>query len=154
MSNHAKFLKHLDASGAGVDRVMQWLLSRGHVVTRQPSSRAPSHQDWKAHVDRGDLFLHKRIEVKHLSQCFSSSDDWPYPSVMICAAHSFDASQPEPHAYILLNTEMTYAAIIMVADTKNRWWIEKRPDHRYTDVVQRFYFIKKSDVKFVKLDDA
>ena len=97
--NHKKFLSHLDESANAVHYIAKWLLNKGYNVQINAASRANSHEDWKAHVDSGDLFIQQRIEVKHLSCDFSSAETWPFGGkFIVCAKHSWDRAQPKPYA--------------------------------------------------------
>ena len=151
MDNHSKFLSHLEDSKLGVIRVASWLNDLGYSVSIPPVQKAESHAEWKKYADGGDLFLSQRVEVKRLSCDFSSSEDWPFKNdFIVCAKHSFDNSNPKPYAYVILNNEMTYAAIVNSSSSK-RWEVKVRKDSRYDNVMQEFYFAKLDDVMFKRI---
>lgn len=153
--NHQRFLSHLRDSKSPVWVAAYWLNMRGHSVTIPPSSEAESHAHWRAHADRGDLFIdedQKRIEVKCLSVNFTSPKDWPFGNnFIVCAKHSFRNASPQPLAYMILSQDWKTAAVADVLD-RNLWHVEKRIDRRYQNVSQEFYMAPLDTIKFLSLD--
>jgi len=149
--NHGRFLKHLDESQVGVWTVAQWLASKGYAVTVTPSSRAPTHGDWKQHADNGDLQITQRVEVKRLSREFTGRDDWPFKDkFIVCAKHAWDSAQPKPYAYVILSASMRHAGIVK-GDSRDTWYVEPRTDRRYDGVRQDCYFAPLSVVAFTRI---
>ena len=149
--NHTKFLKHLKESKPAVWAIAQWLSERGYPVKVNPSPIADEHKNWKSYVDNGDIEITQRVEIKEISQTFTSAKDWPIKDkFIVCAKHSFDRATPKPFAYIILSKDRNHAAIVM-GSTYEYWYIEKRQDSRYENVSQEFYFCPLEHIKFVRI---
>jgi len=149
--NHTRFLQHLEESQGAVWRVASWLNGRGHTTTLSPSSSAPTHGEWKKHADVGDLFIHLRVEVKHLSAKFSCREDWPFRSnFIVCAKHAWDRAEPKPYAFIFLSSDSKSLAVVM-GSSSDQWRVEERTDSRYKDVSQSFYLTPMRCVQFGEL---
>jgi len=154
--NHKKFLKHLRESDDAVHKIKNWLEQGGCIVTKPENTEAKTQNEWKNHVDSGDLFVNFMgkdhvIEVKRLSIFFTSKDDWVFGTkFIVCEKNSFDRRIIKPFMYIILNKNMTHIAVVMEA-TKNNWYIEKRTDKRYDNVTQEFYLVPLEYVKWYKL---
>lgn len=157
MSNHQKFLEHLDASDGAVWIVAKLLHKRGYTVEVPAVSRAEKHEDWKDHADSGDLYItnsrlgivRQRVEVKRLSVNFSSKTDWPFATkFIVCAKHAYDRAIPKPYAYIILASEKKHAACVFSSESTD-WYVESRTDARYDPpVTQEFYFAPIDTVTF------
>ena len=138
--NHTKFLEHLKESKTAVWVVARWLSERGYSVKINPTPVADKHENWESYADNGDIEINQRVEIKEVSQTFTSTADWPFGTeFIVCARHSFDRATPKPFAYIILSKCNKYAAIVMVS-THKYWYVERRKDSRYEDVSQEFYF--------------
>jgi len=141
-SNHEKFLSHLDESESAVARAASWLERLGEKTWIPKTTKAKCHADWKSHADNGDLYLLRRIEVKHLSVDFTCENDWPYkPKFIVCAKHAWDRAEQKPWRFITFNQAMTHAAVIEGAANRP-WFVETRTDSRYSgpEASQDFYF--------------
>lgn len=150
-ANHAKFLSHLAASDAAVWLVARWLGSGGQSVRIPPTAKAPTREEWDGYVDGGDLFLEKRVEVKHLSVSFTNRKDWPFKDkFIVCAKHSFDRASPKPYVYVILNQAKTHAAVVK-GDTHKYWQVGTRKDSRYDNVEQEFYLCPMDQVQFATM---
>jgi len=153
--NHRRFLSHLRESSAAVACVAQWLSRSGRDVLIKGIQYAGEHGEWKGFADGGDLFILKRIEVKHIGKDFSGPDDWPFGSYFIvCAKHSFDRAREKPGAFIIVSHNMKNCAIVSGASSKH-WYEEERTDSRYTgeEATQLFYFCPLEHVKFKTLSE-
>lgn len=154
--DHVKFLSHLDASHPAVRIVATYLVSRGHRVVVNPTTKAKTHGEWKDHADNGDITMWAngegkplRVEVKRLSKAFTRCEDWPFPDMIVCAKHSFDRANPPVNAYIYLNADMTHGAIVQ-ASTRPHWTVKKLKDTRYAIVEQDFYMVELNHATFIK----
>jgi hypothetical protein len=148
MNDDQRFAKHLSDSIADVWDVAQWLSSRGHSVTVNPTFIAPSHEEWEDYADGGDLFITQRVEVKRLSAEFTSAQDWPFKDkFIVCAKHAWDRAKPKPYAFIYLNKSKTHMAVVK-GDTHKFWEVEQRTDKRYDSMTQSFYFCPLEKVVF------
>ena len=144
-------LDSLDKSHDAVWKVAKLLNDRGYAVKVPVTTKATSLDDWKTHVDDGDLFIEQRIEVKQLSRDFKNHDDWPFDDkFIVCSANSFDRATPKPFAYVILSGCGGYAAAVFCS-TQNEWYTEMRSDGRREGVRQKFYFCPMHKVKFFKM---
>jgi hypothetical protein len=158
---HAKFLGYLKDSEEAVWFVARWFNTNHQRTIRiHPASQAKTHQDWKKHVDQGDLYMRPpdqdnflRYEVKRLGVEFTSLVDWPFGTkFIVCAKHSYDNATPPPASYFILSKSMNCMAVIKCSQ-RDEWSVEKREDSR-TNVSQEFYLAPMKNVKFHKLDPA
>ncbi len=67
-----RFVKHLGESHEGVISASNWLNSLGYSVTIPPSTVSDSYENRMNHVDKGDLYINMRVEVKRLGIDFTS----------------------------------------------------------------------------------
>lgn len=152
--NTLKFHKHLDASHDAVWNAARWLQSIGRQVVIMPSSKTPTHAEWKQHADTGDLYIQQRIEVKRRSKHFSGPIDWPHgDTFFVCAKHSWDRAKPKPHAYMIFNKDMTHVAIVL-GDSHPEWSVINKEDSRYVGYRQDFYCLNTASpsIKWVKVN--
>jgi hypothetical protein len=150
-TNHSLFLKFLDESHAAVWRVAGWLKERGFPVVVMPITKAKTRSEWQDHSDSGDLYIQQRVEVKRLTANFTGQHDWPFgDKFIVCSRHSFDRAKPKPYAYVILNSDMTHAAIVKT-DTRDKWTVSTRTDSRFVDHTQEFYFCPLDNIKWETL---
>lgn len=143
--NTMKFHKHLDASQDAVWTAARWLQSIGKQVVVMPTSKTPTHAEWKQHADSGDLYVQQRIEIKRRGVDFTGPNDWPHgDTFFVCAKHSWDRAKPKPHAYMIFNNAMTHVAIVL-GDSRPKWSVVNREDKRYVGYRQDFYCLNTSD---------
>jgi hypothetical protein len=143
------FRKALKGSMAGVNRVAEWLSQMGMSVVVCGQSIAPnlSEERWS---DSGDLFLLKRLEVKHLTTDFTGYEDWPHkPHFIVTSKGNFDKipKAEKPEAYIVLNKDMTHAGVVNVKDTREDWYVQERMDAIFKNK-KPFYFCPLKAVKW------
>lgn len=148
MTNHNLFKKHLKESQDSVHAAADWLREKGFQVQVPKCKVAPNRDEWRAYVDFGDLLVSFRAEVKALSAEFSCRDDWPFGNAaIVCAKHAWDQANLKPFVFFQFNRQRTHAAIIW-RKTISFWFVEKRKDRRYTDVIQEFYLCPLKYVEF------
>ena len=155
--NLDRFNAHLTESRSSVNLFAAHMFKQGY-KTEQPEERGtPNYDDRMAYRDDGDLFTRikgkrVRIEVKARGNIeFTCAADYPYPTIMVCAAHSWEMADPKPWLYVILNRSRTVAAYIR-GDTQPEWWVETKQDKRYINYSQRFYFAKLDCIcKWVRL---
>ena len=155
MDDFDRFKKHLKASVKPMFVVAEYLYKKGFGVDIKPMRISPTYEDRMDYVDDGDLIVYKDdvsyiIEVKCMSREFKTSEDWLFPSTIVCAKHSFDNKKVKPYAYILLNKHHTNAMVIKCSTYKD-WFVKTIKDNRYEDVVQEFYMIDKNKIEFIEL---
>jgi len=97
------------------------------------TAAAPDASLWEEYADQGDLEICLTVEVKHLaSNQFTCKEDYPYDQAIICAVHSYNHKHPRPFAYILVNAEITHAAIVY-SSTSEVWQTKTIHDSRYNN---------------------
>lgn len=139
-----KYKKHIAESIPTVQRLVNYLLSRGHTVQIPPTHIATNQRDRLNMTDSGDFFLVQRCEVKQTRQVFSGPHDWPYQAIIICNKNSFDKRKgAKPCYYIIPSADFKCMIVIDVQKTEKSWWAEEKKDSRYSDVVETFYVIDK-----------
>ena len=108
--------------------VALYLLNRGHTVTLPKRQMAKTFAERKDYADKGDVYASgKRIEVKHIKHDFQYQA-WPFETVAICAKKSFDAADPRPDFYYIVNASLTVAALVDVKTTFPDWLVRKITD--------------------------
>ena len=130
-TKYTEFKKALEGSREGVARVADWLAGMGKSVIMCGQAIAPDLSSVSEFVDHGDLYVLKRIEVKHLSAKFTGAHDWPFGRHFIVNSKStFDKIKKKnwPEAFIALNDEMTHAACLNVKDSRKDWYVQERND--------------------------
>ena len=89
---------------------------------------AKDFADRKEFADKGDVYASgKRIEVKHIKHDFQY-EAWPFETAAICAKKSFDAADPRPDYYYIVNASLTVAALVDVRTTFPDWLVWKITD--------------------------
>lgn len=154
--NHHLFLKHLRESSEAVRRVAKWLASTGAEVAVPETREASTASEWKEHADDGDIFVKnplRRIEVKHLGVSFTNCHNWPFKDFIVCGKEAFDRAAPSPFAIIILNKEMTHAAVVMGV-SQQQWWVERRRDRRYQNYSQEFYVTHPEGVSYHEIGET
>ena len=146
------FRGHLEASDEAVVEAAKCLCAQGYTISRPPTSVAPSRAECLQHVDNGDLFVHMRLEVKHLSANFTGLHDWPFPDFIVCSKNSYDRANPKPYAYWIWNKARTHVAIVG-RDSFKRWEPKEKTDRRYNNMTQDFYHCPLEDVYWMKVED-
>jgi len=106
------FAADLAASGDAVWHVAKWLQDRGHHVIVRAVRVRPTPEAALEYSDAGDLEILQRVEVARRGFEFTNAADYPFETVFVDNAHSFDGANPKPFAYVLLNRSMTHAAIV------------------------------------------
>jgi hypothetical protein len=114
--------------------VAKWMSQLGYDVRIPATKIRPSATEMAKYADNGDLFItkngaEKRIEVKRRPDLhFQEPKDFPYPTIIVDAAHCFDNAVPKPDTYVILNSKATHAITISVASTRNLWQLTQKYD--------------------------
>jgi len=120
------FVGDLRASQKHVQIIAEWLRAKGLTVDILPTRIRPDVHQMSDYADDGDILVSKdggqkyRVEVKQRKLRFTSIDDFPYSSIIVDVAHTWDRADPKPAAYILTNIDIT-AAIVIKAKTSDQW---------------------------------
>jgi|SanBayMetagenome_1026888.scaffolds.fasta_scaffold11442_3 hypothetical protein len=128
LTPHSDFEARFRASRPAEIVVATYLLNIGHTVTLPKRRMAKDFADRAEFADRGDIYASgKRIEVKHIKHDFGYQA-WPFETAAICAKKSFDAADPRPDYYYIVNASMTVAALVDVKTTFPDWRVQKIVD--------------------------
>ena len=129
-SNDPTFVKDLENSQHTVWLVARWLSDRGYPTTVRPLRVRPNASQASEYADDGDIEIADRIEVKRRPDTsFTSLDTFPYPTVIVDVAHTWDNASPKPRAYFIVNAEGSHA-IIVRGDTFAEWELVEKEDRK------------------------
>ena len=142
---HTNFIDRLVDSKPAVIKVADFIKKKGYQVTIPETKIAPTAAQHKSYADNGDLYVDGkiidfkfRVEVKHSSQKFTNSNDWPWKNhFFVCAKHSFDNAIPKPHSYFIVSDDLKYFALVK-ADTYQAWKTQNKKD-KQRDYEETFY---------------
>jgi hypothetical protein len=146
------FVDDLKESQRGVAIVAQWFRARGYEVTVPETHIRPNPDVRMDYSDSGDLFVKQRIEVKHRKVDFTCAADFPYPTILVDVAHSWDRGNPKAFAYFSLNKAGTHAALILCRDTLEHWIKTEKYDP-HAGRKGWYYECPVEHVQFIKLAD-
>ena len=152
LRNDPNFVRDLLASVPHVETVGEWLRKMGYDVKTMPLRIAPNLESMWDYSDNGDIYIHdKRIEVKQRKLDFDSLATFPYPSVMVDVAHTFDNAKVKPYAYILTN-KATTGALVVLGETYPRWKKIEKFD-RYKGRTRIFYDAPLDTCEYYSLEN-
>ena len=152
MDRHTEFQDRLARSHDAGVCVADYLSRRGRSVTISGLSIAPTVSESSHYVDSGDLFLHKRVEVKQIQRPFSCVDDYPYEDILVCSVASFDRARDKPYLYFVVDVTMTHAGVIVVDQTRQSWTTRSIKDSR-RGTSQLTYTCPKSLAQFITIKE-
>ncbi len=145
------FIDDLEASHESVRRVAAWLSGQGLPVVLRPTFVRPISSERFNYSDSGDLEILRGVEVKRrVNLTFTCPEDFPYPTLIIDAADTYDRKRPRPYAYVICNREVTAAFVCYVRETFSSWVRVNKHDKakkRHRD----FYECPISLLRFVRL---
>lgn len=154
--NDPHFVADLRNSREALWRAARWLGDHGGFEVIIPALKIrPSIEDASRFSDDGDLFVsgkgrdRERIEVKRRGFTFTDRSDYPFPTVIVDAAHIWDKADPKPFAYLILNQPMTTCAVVK-GETFPDWKAVRRMD-RHKNREREFYEAPLSCVSFHRL---
>ena len=153
------FVDDLKESELAVWVAAKWLHSRGHFVLIPPTIIRPDARERAAYSDGGDLQIIRkpkrhweRVEVKRrLSINFTDGVDFPFETVIVDVAHSWDNADPKPVGYIIVSSDLSSGMIVNTKTTSSKW----RRVEKYDAHVKRsreYYECPVNLCKFVKFD--
>ena len=156
MTNKAwdDYMKKLGKSSFAVWRVAMYLHSKKMTVTVPALHIADSKSKYRDFIEEGDIILHRDgekeiVEVKHQSWDWTSHDDIPWNSIIVCAKKSYDRHDVKPSAYFLVNTQLTHA--IVIPSSMYEHWFTADVHDKKKDWVQTMYKTDPAKYKFVEL---
>lgn len=121
------FESDLKESQPYVELAAEWLRKVGCVAEVQPLKVRPDASKMGDYADDGDIHLIRangktaRAEVKHRGLHFTSLRDYPYPTVIVDNAHTFDNAKKKPELYVIINKLATHGALIRVEFSRHAW---------------------------------
>lgn len=129
-TQHARFLKRLNESQAGLFAFALWLHNRGDTVEIPGMKRAPDAADHALYADEGDLFyvrgsVRRRIEVKTLRVDFSGNHDWPFREIFISSQATVERAAGGVSWWVTVNRKLT-KAVVIPASTSDKWFLVER----------------------------
>lgn len=132
------FVNDLKASESHVHKVAQWLRERGHKVREKEIRIRPDVHQMRDYADDGDLEIKERgrVEVKQRKVQFTSKESFPYDTIIVDVAHTWENANPKPIAYILTNKDTT--ACLIVETSTSEYWIEVKKWDRFKKRERRF----------------
>lgn len=145
----ASFVSDLKSSQRTVWRAAQHLNEKGHNVTIRPLKIRPCVEEMNSYSDMGDIEIIQRVEVKKRNDIdFKSVSDFPYPSIIVDVAHTWDNAFPKPIAYMIFNASET-GYILVKKNTFNSWKKIEKFD-RFKKRKRTFYECPLSLCEFVQ----
>ena len=143
------FTQDFSESHSAVLVVAQWLATKGYDVTVPAPRVRPSATHRRKYADHGDLMVHKRLEVKHRKNLsFTCMNDYPYPTILVDVCHSWDNANPKAEAYVILDVDMSHAAIVL-GTTAGQW---QREELYSRNRMRMHYVCDKSLCTFVTIN--
>jgi hypothetical protein len=103
------------------------LSNKGNPVTINPTFLRPNIQDKDAYSDNGDLSLVLRVEVKWRNIDFKSREDFPYSTVIVDVAKTYNNAKPRPYFYMIVNKDLS-GYLLVACNTDKNWVTAKRFD--------------------------
>jgi len=135
--------------------VARWLgdTFKQHVTVRALRVR-PTSADRAEYADQGDLEIVQTVEVKHdRTRMFTGAADYPFADVLVDNVNTYDRKQPKPYAYVILNADATYAAVVKPAQSFAAW--TRRDIRNHGDgYLKTVYCVPLEHVMFYRLPHA
>ena len=142
------FVADLRESRNAVHRASEWLASLGYPTMVMPSACRPDPSQMSDFSDDGDLQVVMRVEVKRRNINFTAGN-FPYPTIIVDVAHTWDNASPKPLSYIIFNQDMTSACVVP-GHTSTHWVKTKKHDtHKNRERV--FYECPTEHAKWIDL---
>jgi hypothetical protein len=146
------FVEDLANSVSAVLAVARYLSAKGYAVEIPPGLIRPTPEENEIYRDNGDLFVLRktRIEVKHRPELhFTGAADFPFPTMIVDVAHSWDRANPKPARYLICNDDLSHAGVIE-AGTREHWIQTERLD-RHCGRTRSYYECPIELVQFIRL---
>ena len=132
------FVQDLQASQGVVWQAAKYIGSLGYTVTVRGTNVRPSPEEAPSYSDMGDIEIIQRIEVKkRIDIDFRSVDDFPYDSIIVDVAHTWDNAKQKPYAYMIYNSSLT--GFILVKGSTFKHWIKVQKYDRQKKRKRIFY---------------
>lgn len=118
--NDPHFVDDLKKSNDHVWRIAKWLQKKGYAVTVLPLRIREKIEDMSQFSDSGDIEIRQRVEVKQRFLDFHDKESYPFQTVIVDVAHTWDNARPKPFAYIITNKSSS-CCLMVKGDTKKHW---------------------------------
>jgi hypothetical protein len=149
----ASFVDDLLNSESHVAKVASWLRKCGYKPEVSKIRIRDNVENMNEFSDDGDLFVSdNRIEAKQRMLDFDSKESFPYQTIIVDVAHTWDRAEQKPLAYILTNKEIT-CCLVVLGSTFDCWnkiskWDRFKKRHRV------FYECPISQTLFYHMDNG
>ena len=126
------------------------ILSKWYPVTIRPTYERPDVLQRAEYADQGDLEIIQIVEVKHRPELhFTCRADFPYPTIIVDQASSYDKKKQKPYMYMILNADCTHYAIVR-GDTKKHW-TEGETVNKFNGMKVLYYYCPVQLVNFFEV---
>jgi hypothetical protein len=145
------FGQRLGRSQKAVNAVADFWKREGYAVQAPVPKMAPDLSDAEAYKDSGDVFVFNdnewwRYEVKGRTLRFTCKDDFPFPTILVCAVDSFEKMIRDnalPVAFITVSADYKHVAWIDLDETRHLWTQGTQRDNERGYSYQAYYVHKK-----------
>ncbi len=149
----AAFLNRLRESQQFTTLAAHILSGMGYPVTIRPVFERPDVMKRAEYADNGDLEIIQTVEVKHRQELdFTCREDYPYPTIIVDMASSYDKKRPKPLMYIIFNSQATHYALVMCRTV--RQWRRVRRRSGLNGVTSDYYECPINLVEFREVVNA
>lgn len=152
--NDPHFVKDLKKSDLHVKKVIKWLKEKGFDAKRKPHGVREKIEDMSKFSDDGDIEVtvdgkKERFEAKQRFLKFSSKKTFPYKTLIVDTAHTWDRANPKPKAYVITNDICSCCFVVKTETFK--YWIKKRRWDSKKKRMRTFYECPIEHAKFHKM---
>ena len=115
------FVQDLLRSDVHVDLIARWLFGSGYDPVVPPLRVRDAPENMRQYADAGDIFVgNHRIECKQRGLRFTGLSDFPYPTIIVDAAHCWDNADTKPFCYMLTDKKIE-SCVVVRASTYPFW---------------------------------
>lgn len=152
-ASDAAFLNRLRDSKQYATLAAHILSGMGYPVTIRPVFERPDVRQRADYADHGDLEIIQVVEVKHRQELhFTSREDYPFKTIIVDMASSYDAKRPKPVMYMIFNSEATHYALVMCRTFKQ--WRKRSKLNSLNNVTSDYYECPINLVEFREVKNA
>lgn len=146
------FVGDLIQSDSHVRKVAQWIKRCGYgspnVAEIRIRDRVENMRDFS---DDGDIFAFgKRLEAKQRMVNFESRETFPYRTIIVDVAHTWDDAEHKPDAYILTNKQATCCLVVLGSTYPE--WVRVQKWDRFKKRTRTFYECPIDHTLFYRMD--
>lgn len=149
----ASFVDDLLNSQSHVFKVGHWLMKCGYEPEIAEVHVRDCVENMNDYSDDGDLFIEgNRLEAKQRMLNFDSQESFPYPTIIVDVAHTWDRAEQKPLAYILTNKSVT-CCLVVLGSTFESWKKINKWD-RFKKRYRTFYECPITETLFYRMDNG